>query len=279
MRQLIQNTNKLTTAKISQTQLKVGTNLGSEIGIYFNNGSENIPGIKFDANTKMWQYSLDGIIWNEITNKPKEINYEIISIKNTNLVNGIATIKHNLGQKYVLGLDYTVTPDAINYVDENTLTLDYSKHISNISTTAADSYSNGDSNIPDLILSEAGTAEINQKYIFKTDGTYYDMAGSSKNCSDTINGGVWFSEDEKYILYARSLANDQFEYDITDNNNYVKTPYYASSILSDTSVMPWNATWQKSARGTLPVPLFNQAPTEIEITKIWFAESKQSMLQ
>lgn len=239
MRQLVQNTNSLSIGKLSQNQIKIGSGSGSNVGIYFNNGNENLPGIRFlnsnedeyifhfDTSTgifnsqswpqgeeaifyfkkyysstkrsgwiatsstgvslgltgilnqesqwiivrayniedpasgpiviaatatlpnlaswgsygnvctleyippvKEWQYSNDGSNWFSI--KPGkssiDLSYELISITSSDLVDGIATIKHNLGQKYVLGLDYTVTPDNIEYTDENILTLDYSKH-------------------------------------------------------------------------------------------------------------------------------------------------------
>lgn len=248
MRQLVQNTNSLSIGKLSQNQIKIGSGSGSNVGIYFNNGKENLPGIKFQkgslpgvnvsnttavmingtqydinafwvieditqtgdnrvytltvdgltfylfffinssygkawviSNTKtpitgpasflsqifyanansgsnpwdsnlvwskgtggsaselpiiteqpaqenQWQYSNDGEIWNSIDTTNISLPYELISITTDNLVNGIATIKHNLGQKYVLGLDYTVTPDNIEYTDDNTLTLDYRSH-------------------------------------------------------------------------------------------------------------------------------------------------------
>lgn len=232
----------------------------------------NVCTLEYIPPVKEWQYSNDGSNWFSI--KPGEssidLSYELISITSSDLVDGIATIKHNLGKKYVLGLDYTVTPDNIEYTDENTLTLDYSKHISEVEETSG----------PDLIISGAGTESINQKYMFTTEGTYYDMAGSSKNCADTPNGGVWFSEDNNFVLFARTVSSG-FEYDIVDNNNYTKTPYYASSqpYITDSSKMPWDVEWMKSAKGADPVPTFNEQTPEIEISKIWFIGSKQDMLQ
>lgn len=393
MRQLVQNANSLSIGKLSQNQIKIGSGSGSNVGIYFNNGNENLPGIKFQkeslsgvnvsnttnvtyngqsyninnfwaieditqtgddrvytltvngltfylfffinssygkawvisttktpitgpttflsqtfyanansgsnpwdldlvwskgtggsaselpiiteqpAQESQWQYSNDGSNWFSI--KPSkssiDLSYELISIISSDLVDGIATIKHNLGKKYVLGLDYTVTPDNIEYIDENTLTIDYSKHLEENSSENLGS---------NLIISNAGTAEINQKYIFTTEGTYYDMAGSAKNCADTPNGGVWFSEDNNFVLFARNVSSG-FEYDIVDNNNYTKTPYYASSqpYITDSSKMPWDVEWMKSAKGADPVPMFNKQTAEVEISKIWFIGSKQDMLQ
>ena len=47
MRQLVQNTNSLSIGKLSQNQIKIGSGSGSNVGIYFNNGNENLPGIRF----------------------------------------------------------------------------------------------------------------------------------------------------------------------------------------------------------------------------------------
>ena len=52
----------------------------------------------------------------------------MIDITSSALTNGVATITHNLGVKYPLGLGFTVVPDGIEYVDTNTLRLDYGSH-------------------------------------------------------------------------------------------------------------------------------------------------------
>ena len=50
---------------------------------------------------------------------------QVIEITASDLVNGVATIQHNLG-KVPFGLDCSVIPKAIAYVDENTMMLDFS---------------------------------------------------------------------------------------------------------------------------------------------------------
>lgn len=81
--------------------------------------------------TQEWQYSVDGSDWQPIKMESAGLAYEVIDIESSHLdANGIVTIQHNLGVKYPLGIGYTTVPDSIEYVDENTLKLDYSNHTS-----------------------------------------------------------------------------------------------------------------------------------------------------
>lgn len=77
--------------------------------------------------TQEWEVSTDGIIWKPFASKDS-IPYEVIDITSTKLTNGVATIIHNLGVKYPLGLGFTVVPDGIEYTDTNTLRLNYGSH-------------------------------------------------------------------------------------------------------------------------------------------------------
>ena len=81
-------------------------------------------GLKYENNC--WQYS-NGDSWVELgkTSGTSSVNGDPISFSSSNLVNGILTINHNLG-KYPVGIDYTVTPKDIIFVDENILQFDYS---------------------------------------------------------------------------------------------------------------------------------------------------------
>ncbi len=113
---------------LRQETLKIGSGSGSEVGIFFNNGNANLPGIRYQKSTNIWEASKDGTNWYPLISGSGAITYSPIVITSTELVNGVATIQHNLGVKYPLGLDFTVTPDNVNFVDENTMTLDYSSH-------------------------------------------------------------------------------------------------------------------------------------------------------
>lgn len=83
---------------------------------------ETITGVQ------QWEASKDGTNWYPLISGSGAITYSPIVITSTELVNGVATIQHNLGVKYPLGLDFTVTPDIVRFVDENTMTLNYSSH-------------------------------------------------------------------------------------------------------------------------------------------------------
>lgn len=112
---------------IDQDQLEIGTSSGSTAGILFDNGKENLPGIRYNKETSQWESSVDGSTWVTFTTG-SVVPYEVIDITSTELTSGVATITHNLGVKYPIGLGFTVVPDGIEYVDTNTLKLDYSGH-------------------------------------------------------------------------------------------------------------------------------------------------------
>lgn len=129
MKHLSHNTRTLTIGGIiDQDQLKIGTSSGSVAGIFFDNGKENLPGIRYNKDNG-WEASVNGIDWVPVQPESEGILYEVIDIEPSHLdANGIVTIQHNLGKKYPIGLDFTVMPDAIEYTDANTLKLDYSSH-------------------------------------------------------------------------------------------------------------------------------------------------------
>ena len=72
-----------------------------------------------------WEYN-NGNAWVALSPEGSALPAtQVIEITASNLVNGVATIQHNFG-KVPLGLDCSVIPKAIAYVDENTMTLDFS---------------------------------------------------------------------------------------------------------------------------------------------------------
>lgn len=127
MKQVIShNTRGLTIGGIiDQDQLEIGTSSGVTAGIFFDNGKENLPGIRYNKETSQWESSVDGSTWNTFAQEGV-VPYEVIDITSTELTSGVATITHNLGVKYPIGLGFTIVPDGIEYVDTNTLKLDYS---------------------------------------------------------------------------------------------------------------------------------------------------------
>lgn len=132
MKQVIShNTRGLTIGGIiDQDQLEIGTSSGVTAGIFFDNGKENLPGIRYNKETSQWESSVDGSTWNTFAQEGV-VPYEVIDITSTELTSGVATITHNLGVKYPIGLGFTIVPDGIEYVDTNTLKLDYSSFKSN----------------------------------------------------------------------------------------------------------------------------------------------------
>jgi hypothetical protein len=129
MKQVIShNTRDLTIGGIiDQDQLKIGTTGGSIAGIFFDTGKENFPGIRYNKETSQWESSVDGTTWKTFAQEGA-VPYEVINITSTELTSGVATITHNLGVRYPIGLGFTIVPDGIEYVDTNTLKLDYSSH-------------------------------------------------------------------------------------------------------------------------------------------------------
>ena len=88
-------------------------------------------GLKYDPISGKWMYS-DGTEWKEFgASSSGSVIGDLIPFTSADLDTGILTIQHNLGTKYVLGLDYSITPKDVLFVDENTLKLDYSDQSNN----------------------------------------------------------------------------------------------------------------------------------------------------
>lgn len=107
--------------KIAQPTLKL-----KESGVTIIPGLSDIgsAGLRYTSTGK-WEYN-NGDAWVALSPEGATLpTTEVIHITASDLVAGVATITHNLG-KVPFGLDYSVTPKAITYVDENTMTLDFS---------------------------------------------------------------------------------------------------------------------------------------------------------
>ena len=84
-----------------------------------------VQGVYGTPTAPKWEYN-NGSAW--ITLSPENgtlPSTQVIQITAADLTDGVATIQHNLG-KVPFGLDVSVTPKAITYVDNNTMTLDFS---------------------------------------------------------------------------------------------------------------------------------------------------------
>lgn len=109
---------------IKQSTLKIGSESVTIIPT-----SEADSTLQYESGS--WKYTNHGV--SKELSKTLLPSSNRISFTGTDLVNGKLTIKHNLGFKYLLGLDYTVMPKNITFVDENTLELDYSDQPSTVS--------------------------------------------------------------------------------------------------------------------------------------------------
>ena len=74
--------------------------------------------------TGNWEYN-NGSEWLTLQSATPIRLTQVINITSSDLVNGVATIQHKFG-KVPFGVDCSVVPKAITYVDENTITLDFS---------------------------------------------------------------------------------------------------------------------------------------------------------
>ena len=89
---------------------------------------ENVCTVEHILPTQEWQYSINGVDWLPIPEASNNLIYDPITILVENLnTAGSVTIQHNLGTKYPIGLDYTVTPDEIEFIDDNSFILNFSK--------------------------------------------------------------------------------------------------------------------------------------------------------
>lgn len=120
MKTISHKTKELVLGQVINQNIQIGSDTGTVSGILFNNGKEHFPGIRFNKEFG-WEYSLDGITWTCIDNA--RLSFEPIVVHSTDALNGMVVIQHNLGIKYLLGLDYSVMPDQIEFFDENTLRL------------------------------------------------------------------------------------------------------------------------------------------------------------
>lgn len=109
---------------IKQSTLKIGSESVAIIPT-----SEVNSTLQYESGS--WKYTNHGI--SKELSKTLLPSANRISFTGADLVNGKLIIQHNLGFKYILGLDYTIMPRNITFVDENTLELDYSDQPSTIS--------------------------------------------------------------------------------------------------------------------------------------------------
>lgn len=107
-------------SKIAQLTLKL-----KNTGVTILPGMDGVASAGLRYLNGSWEYN-NGSAWVALSPENGTLpSTQVIQITASNLVNGVATIQHNLG-KVPFGLDVSVTPKAITYVDNNTMTLDFS---------------------------------------------------------------------------------------------------------------------------------------------------------
>ena len=106
--------------KIAQSTLKL-----KSTGVTILPGMDNAGSAGLRYLNGVWEYN-NGSAWIALFPENGTLpSTQVIQITASDLVAGVATIQHNLG-KVPFGLDYSVTPKTITYVDNNTMTLDFS---------------------------------------------------------------------------------------------------------------------------------------------------------
>lgn len=106
--------------KIAQSTLKL-----KSTGVTILPGMDDAGSAGLRYLNGVWEYN-NGSAWVSLSPENGTLpDTQVIQITASDLVNGVATIQHNLG-KVPFGLDVSVVPKEITYVDNNTMTLDFS---------------------------------------------------------------------------------------------------------------------------------------------------------
>jgi hypothetical protein len=253
MKQVIShNTRGLSIAGVlDQDQIKIGSGAGSNIGIYFDTGKENLPGIRFASGS--WEYSVDGVNWNTIGGGVS-LAYEPIHITTADLdATGVATIQHNLGTQYPLGLNWSVEPDKIEFVDENTLKLYYDKH----SSVDANVWFAGSVQSmlvqpaapPTFSVTGAGTAEVNGDYTEVPAAEFSQYVTESTLAQSTENV-LW--TNGTHVLYGYDRESTKFLVFVPKGWDNVGNPPLYNCVGADFNNIP-GASWNVVG-GTSPAP-------------------------
>ena len=191
--------------KIAQSTLKL-----KSTGVTILPGMTDIgsAGLRYTSTGK-WEYN-NGDAWVALSPEGTTLpTTQVIQITASDLVNGVATIQHNLG-KVPFGLDYSVTPKAITYADENTMTLDFSDQADTFSGASVWFIGSQQSMLvapaptPEWVLSGAGLDAVNGDYIKVSSDQYAEYLGEGMSTSNSIC--MW--TNGSYILYGYNNGVD-----------------------------------------------------------------------
>lgn len=207
------------------------------------------------ASKARWEYSTDGIVWQEIGGGG--LAFEPIEFTADDLSNGILTIKHNLNNQFPLGVDYSVTPKTINYKDANTLEFDYS-----------DQPSGG---VDTSIVVVASTSTVNIV------GEYHLVDGMDLTAPESLPTGVaiWQLTDTIWLELSLLVAG-RYSWKIRANGNLAMES--GSFLSADGWKWPWDPSFNWSGSIT-PIPTVSAKESAgFAGGAVWFAGSTQSML-
>lgn len=186
--------------KIAQSTLKL-----KSTGVTILPGMDNAGSAGLRYLDGVWEYN-NGSAWVALSPENGTLpDTQVIQITASDLVNGVATIQHNLG-KVPFGLDVSVVPKEITYVDNNTMTLDFSDQASGF--TGASVWFIGsqqsmlyklDTSRLTVVYSGNGITPVAADDYTLTDqdatGDSRVWKSTSRNCQIIQSGGYWVLEN------------------------------------------------------------------------------------
>lgn len=186
--------------KIAQSTLKL-----KSTGVTILPGMDNAGSAGLRYLDGVWEYN-NGSSWIALSPENGTLpDTQVIQITASDLVNGVATIQHNLG-KVPFGLDVSVVPKEITYVDNNTMTLDFSDQATGF--TGASVWFIGsqqsmlyklDTSRLTVVYSGNGIMPVAADDYILTDqdatGDSRVWKSTSRNCQIIQSGGYWVLEN------------------------------------------------------------------------------------
>lgn len=253
--------------RIKQEQLKIGTGTGSSVGVYFDIGSTNKPGIRY-TKTAGWEYSTDGTTWLSIGGGGAGLTFEPVEFTAAHLTNGVLTIAHNLNNQYPLGVGYSVEPKQITYKDVNTLEFDYSDQGESFTGGAIWFIGSKQSMLPTVPEEpEVPDTTTFKGILLHTEDPAFRDADECSCCSNSCFFGYWapFGDkigatgtDREWTRYIRCEGEDPsyIQWDAPSNRWIVydgccTVPFMATDAIEGTPGSPWEYTFYRVNSGDI----------------------------
>lgn len=190
--------------KIAQSTLKL-----KSTGVTILPGMDDAGSAGLRYLNGVWEYN-NGSAWVALAPGNGTLpDTQVIQITASDLVNGVATVKHNLG-KVPFGLDVSVVPKEITYVDNNTMTLDFSDQATWFTGASVWFIGSQQSMLvapaptPEWVLSGAGLAAVNGEYVEVPAENYAEYLGEGMSTDNSIC--MW--TNGSYILYGYNNGVD-----------------------------------------------------------------------